>query len=132
MASLVPPARTVRLLPSSRWSRYGLGLLVATKLGDVLTTFVGLRFAGVHEANPITATAIHAVGLVPAVLGLTLATVVVVVVVTEAAARVLAVRFDVDVWTLGALRFVGYVAPSLVYVAVVTHNLVVLAGASAR
>jgi len=130
MASHARSVPFVRLVPSSRWSRFGLGLLVATKLGDVLTTLVGLRFVGAHEANPVAARAIDAVGLFPAIVALTFVTVALVAGVTEGAASVLAVRFDVDVWTLGAVRFVGYVVPSLVYVGVVTHNVVVLAGAS--
>jgi len=113
---------------TGRLARYGLGLLVATKLGDVLTTLAGLRLPNARESNPVAAAAIHTFGVFPGLLALSVSTVAVVALVTELGVFSISLRDDADVWMVAAVRVVGYVFPSLVYVCVDVHNLFVLVG----
>jgi hypothetical protein len=103
-------------------------VLVASKLADVVTTFVGLRLAsGVREANPVVADAIAAVGAPAALLGIGVLAVAAVVVVTEAAAWLVATYVDPPPGALRQVRLVGYGLPSAVHVFVAAQNAVVLA-----
>lgn len=106
-----------------------VAVLAATKAADVVTTFVGLRFEpAVHEANPVAAAAMDALGVPLALFALGAAAVVVVTVVTEAVAATLAVDVTTPPWGPTAVKLTGYGLASTVHVAIAARNAVLIAG----
>lgn len=106
-----------------------VAVLAATKTADAATTYLGLEVAvGVHEANPVVASAVAAHGTLPALAAVTLAVVCGVALVTETAVAVVSRYADAPPGSRLAVRVVGYGLPSVVHVAVSTRNAVILAG----
>jgi hypothetical protein len=111
--------------------RRTLAALIATKVGDVVTTAFGLLFvSGVAERNPVIARLAAAFGVVPALVLLSLASLGLVVACTEAGVTTLR-RAEAPKWTEAATRGVGYGLPSTVFALATLNNAVVLLVASA-
>jgi hypothetical protein len=105
-----------------------IAVLVATKLADAATTYVGLEFAsGVHEANPAVAELVATYGVAPALVGVTVAVVCAIAVVTELAVGAVRRYLDAAPDARLVLRLAGYGLPSAVHVAVAARNVIVVA-----
>ena len=105
------------------WAGAGIGGLVMTKFLDAGTTAVGLLYVpGFVEANPFPAGVFEALGVGTGLLVLSLLTVALVTLVTEAGARYLEGHDESPDWGPTATRFVGYVPISIVFGAAALHN----------
>lgn len=100
-----------------------IGFLGVSKALDAGTTAVGLLFvSGLSEANPFPAGVFGSIGVGMGLLILSVATVVVVALVTEAGARYLRGHEDAAEWSPTATRIVGYAPLSVVFLAAALHN----------
>lgn len=105
------------------WGGLWAGLLVGTKALDVVTTAVGLLVVpGFSEANPFAAAVFESVGVITGLLLLSIATIVVVGLVTETGARYLERLEDTPEWAPTFTRTVGYGPLSVVFGAAALHN----------
>lgn len=105
-----------------------LAALGAAKAADAITTVVGLSIGGsIVESNPALRMLIDQFGLVPAVLVGSLFVVLLVGVVTEAAARFCRRNGEASPWSPTALRVIGYVPISVIFFAAATNNLYLIA-----
>jgi hypothetical protein len=95
-----------------------LGGLLASRLGDVVVTYHGLRI-GLVETNPVASAAMELVGAVPGLVGLSLVVLGVIVGTGEAALR--AVPVPRRHWR--SARVLWYGGPTLVWVCVCAYNL---------
>lgn len=108
---------------SKEWAWAWIGLLGATKALDAGTTAVGLLFVpGLVEANPFPASVFGSVGVGTGLVVLSVLTVVVVTLVTEAGARYLEGHDEAAAWGPTATRLVGYGPLSIVFLAASLHN----------
>lgn len=102
-------------------------MLSITKAADATTTFFGLAFvASIQERNPLVATVIGELGLLPALIGCSLLIVVAIAAFTETAAGWLSRRDDASRRDVRIVQVLGYGLPSAIYVLVAVHNAVLL------
>lgn len=110
-----------------QWSLAGVLVLSLTKAADAATTFFGLAFvASLQERNPLIATVIEEIGLLPALIGCSLIIVVAIAAFTETAAGWLSRRNDASRRHVRIVQVLGYGLPSVIYVLVAVHNAVLL------
>ena len=107
----------------NEWWVAWVGFLGVSKALDAGTTAFGLTFVpGLAEANPFPATVFGSVGVGTGLLVLSVLTVVVVTLVTEAGARYLEGHEEAADWSPTATRLVGYAPLSIVFLAAALHN----------
>jgi hypothetical protein len=99
-----------------------IGGLLATRLGDVLVTYYGLQ-VGLVEANPIARAAMDAVGVLPALVGVSASVLVLIVATGEWAVW----RVPVPAPRRSRVRALLYGGPTLVWIGVCVHNLSLVA-----
>lgn len=110
--------------PSRTWGVLGVA---ATKGLDGITTLVGLAAAPwIVERNVFVASVMDAVGVAPALLLISLATVATIVLVSETAVRLSQRSTSHEMPKPGTIRLVGYGLPSLIHVSIASHNLLVI------
>jgi len=108
-----------------------VGPLVVAKLGDAVTTVVGLAFVpGLVETNPAVRLAIHHAGVLLGVAVGTVLSVVVVVAVAEAGSAAVR-RLAEDDWAPPLVRAVGYYPPAVVFCAAAANNAALIARVAA-
>ena len=108
---------------SAEWAWAWIGFLGVSKALDAGTTAVGLLFVpGLVEANPFPASVFGSIGVGTGLLMLSVLTVVVVTLVTEAGARYLQGHDEAAAWAPTATRLVGYAPLSIVFLAASIHN----------
>ena len=105
----------------------GIACLSLTKALDATTTALGLALVpGIAEANPFAAALFSAVGVIPGVALGSLLVLAFVVGVTEIGVAWLRRQSDAPGWAPTAVRVVGYVPLSLLFVVVAIHNAMLL------
>lgn len=115
--------------PSRAW---GVAGVAATKGLDGITTMVGLAAAPwIVERNAFVASVMDAIGVAPALLLVGLATIVTIVLATEAAVVLSSRSTSGEMPRPGVIRLVGYGLPSLLHVAIATYNVSVITPALA-
>lgn len=105
----------------------GPGALLGAKFLDAATTWYALRrVPAAYERNPIAARVFAAIGLEWGMLLLGLCTVLALVAAVEAGSHVLRTRTVAPDRARRILVYLGYVAPSLLFLAVAVYNCRVL------
>lgn len=102
-------------------------MLSLTKGLDGVTTMAGLYASpSIVEKNVFVASAMEAIGIAPALLLISIVTIVTIAVATESAAYLSRRTTSAELPRPAAIRFVGYGIPSLFHVAIATHNVFVI------
>lgn len=105
----------------------GAGALLGAKFLDAATTWYALRrVPAAYERNPIAARIFGTLGLEWGMLLLGLCTVLVLVAAVEAGTYVLRTRTAAPDGTRRVLVYIGYVSPSVLFVAIAVYNCRVL------
>lgn len=106
---------------------WGLAVLSMTKGLDGVTTMVGLYASpSIVEKNVLVASTMQAIGIAPALLLISIVTVVTIAVSTETATYLSRRTTSAELLRPAAIRLVGYGIPSLFHVAIATHNVFVI------
>lgn len=110
--------------PTRTWGVLGVA---ATKGLDGITTMVGLAAAPwIVERNVFVASVMDAIGVAPALLLVSLATIATIVLVSETAVLLSRRSTSHEMPRPGVIRLVGYGLPSLIHICIASYNLSVI------
>lgn len=123
-SSSTAPALPSLPKPTRTWGVLGV---TATKGLDGITTMVGLAAAPwIVEQNVFVASVMDAIGVAPALLLISIATIATIVLVSETAVLLSQRSTSHEMPRPGVIRLVGYGLPSLIHVGIASYNLSVI------